>query len=309
MNKLYLVAVFTALAVMVAAPAGASPIAEGYNYANLLDWGSDFDNSGGRPDAQVSTGPGRNIGDEQRTIFYCESLWHNPDEIKQPGDSGTKKYNYGQSPEFTGLVYDLEVVDIVGGFDGTYAFNDYYLAGADSWTDYSDGRMDVYADPANDQDSTNGPGLWNAIGAGGAIGDPTLNRDTYPTFSNGAMQLSLTFVPFMVHNKRDIVMIQRFWEPAAASHRISQTVGYAYADILWTAGPDYRTINWNDGSGISSHARFKAQYVAPGTGGWAANSEDPLEFYQEPVPEPATMALLGTSLLGLIPAIRRRRRK
>jgi len=309
------------VAAVAALPASATALAPGRMYGDVIDWGSDFygtsDYATTRDTWTVQTGgiaAGRTVGAEQRTIFYLQALYIAPVADSAYGTVPATLFNNGSNPEFTGLIYDMVVVDKEDGADvisgKVYPYRIYYLAGGLAWPDmYTGGRADLYSDSSTTHVVTTGPSAWTAVaGSAGAI-DPTVVRDTYPTFSDGLMEASLTFLPLGTSpNGSTYVMAQKFYGPVpVGGHaQVNETEGWVYADLVYNGtGIPWATIDWADGSLISSNVRFKAQYVIPGPFGWAAQSNDPLEF--KPVPEPATMLLLGSSLLGLIPVIRRKK--
>ena len=337
-------ALLVALALLIAAPASATQLLPGHNYANVLDWGSDYTGDGDnyptdRDDYEAVAPPGRDVGYEQRTVFYVDALYRNALPYSGPyGVAGPDRYNDGSDPEFTGLIYDLVIVESEDGIDTisgvNYAWRTYYLAGGNAWTGtasspgprqatkYTGGRADLYSDfatthnpalgPLADEasDATDDSDPWKAV-QGSAVGfDPSLdaNRDQYTTFSDGLMEASFTLLPIgTTPGGLTYVMAQKFYAPAGAGTPVSSTIGFVYLDLVYNStGLPWELVDWQDGSGIKSNARFKAQYVIPGPDGWATQSNDPLEF--QPLPEPATMLLFGSAVLGLIPAIRRRRK-
>jgi len=83
-----------------------------------------------------------------------------------------------------------------------------------------------------------------------------------------------------------------------------------------TGGSQYDIFNHNGfGGGVADNgsiipisdlwAQFDSE--SPGDFGWLTNSEDPVEGYANPIPEPATMTLFGMGLLGLAIAGRKKR--
>jgi hypothetical protein len=310
------------VAVVAALPASATALAPGRMYGDVIDWGSDYfgtgDYASNRDTWTAQTGgfaDGRTVGAEQRTIFYLQALYVAPISDTNYGDVPATLYNNGSNPEFTGLIYDMVVVDKEDGVDVIsgkfYPYRIYYLAGGQAWPDsgFTGGRADLYSDSSTTHNPALGPATWvAAAGSGGAI-DPLVVRDTYSTFSDGLMEASLTFLPQGTSpNGSTYVMAQKFYGPVppGGHAQVNETEGFVYADLVYNGtGIPWKLVDWNDGSLISSNVRFKAQYIIPGPFGWAAQSNDPLEFV--PVPEPASMLLLGSSLLGLIPVIRRRK--
>jgi hypothetical protein len=308
-------------AVLVAVPANATQLAPGRMYGDVIDWGSDYfgqaDYVTGRSTWTNQPGSlpsGRVIGAEQRTLFYLQALYIAPVADTQYGTVPAQLFNNGSNPEFTGLIYDMRVVDSQDGVDiisgKAYPFRIYYLTGGQAFPDmYSGGRADLYSDFSTTHDPSLGPATWSAVNGQAGAFDPTVVRDTYSTFSDGLMEASLTFLPQGTSpNGSTYVMAQKFYGPVppGGHAQVNETEGWVYADLVYNGtGIPWATIDWMDGSNILSNVRFKAQYVIPGPFGWNAQSNDPLEF--KPVPEPASMLLLGSSLLGLIPVIRRRK--
>lgn len=320
MNKFLRIALLAAVVMAVAAlPAGAFSFKPGLNYGNVIDYGSDYWNSSTPGDRTTYTelpgGAGRTIPSEQRTIFELS-------ELRAPeGDLSPNYYQKGQGGvELTGLMYDVIVVDAVAGPDNDGSGQPdnvtYYLAGAGSWENFPNGRMDMYIDSTTLFDPTDGgkanaPDSWVAVAAQPGVSvDPTAVADSFPTASDGTLIMSCTFLPIeqrMVGNTLyDIVMKQMFFEPVGGSGT-GVFIGHSYMDFVYCSGYGTDLIvptTW--ASGITSDFRFKANYDLPGPNGWTVKSQDPLDF--NAIPEPATMVLLGASLLGLIPAIRRRRK-
>lgn len=309
------------VAVVAALPASATALAPGRMYGDVIDWGSDFSGTAAYTTGRSTWTPqpaslptGRLVGFEQRTLFYLQALYIAPVADNNYGDVPSQLFNNGSNPEFTGLIYDLQVVDKQDGVDNIsgklYPYRIYYLAGGQAWPDmYTGGRADLYSDSSTTHSVTAGPAGWTAVNGQTGTFDPTVVRDTYATFSDGLMEASLSFLPQGTSpNGSTYVMAQKFYGPVpAGGHaQVNQTEGWVYADLVYNGtGIPWATIDWKDGSNILSNVRFKAQYVIPGPFGWNAQSNDPLEF--KPVPEPASMLLLGSSLLGLIPVIRRRK--
>jgi hypothetical protein len=315
------------VAAVAALPASATALAPGRMYGDVIDWGSDYYGTGAYATHRQNYTPqagslptGRVVGFEQRTLFYLQALYIAPVSDSNYGDVPADLYNNGSNPEFTGLIYDMRVVDKEDGADvisgKVYPYRIYYLAGGLAFPDmYTGGRADLYSDSSTTHSVTAGPAGWVATAGQTGTFDPTVVRDTYATFSDGLMEASLTFLPQgLSPNGSTYVMAQKFYGPVppGGHKQVNETEGFVYADLVYNGtGMPWAMINWNDGttdaSGnpMVSNVRFKAQYVLPGPFGWNAQSNDPLEF--KPIPEPASMLLLGSSLLGLIPVIRRKK--
>jgi len=363
MNKLVKVALLAAVVTaVVALPAGASRIQQGRHYANLLDSGADFTGSGDRStwtrDTSTDTAgnPVRYVGHEVRTVMDFDTM--------RRWDSGPRRYDYGDavgathlydipgSMEATALAYDLRVVDIVEGPDNNLDtlpdYRDYYIAGMDSWTTFTDGRIDMYTDGSPDADASLGTVAWTAAAAGGAI-NPLVTRDTYAGFDDDFMEATFTLQPLFQRviaatytltsdwvigpgwepkvfanpfaaTTQDIVMVQRFSQSGSGQVQATFTGPsgfyvadhpYVYLDLVQSYGALFADVNWSahdvgDIAGFISEGRAALKYQPSNIADWEVRSTDPLEF--DVIPEPATMVLLGSSLLGLIPAIRRRRK-
>jgi hypothetical protein len=254
---------------LVAAPTSATQLLPGHNYANVLDWGSDYTGAG---DYQTSrdtyakvTPPGRAVGFEQRTLIYVDALYLNALPYNGPyGVAGPNRYNNGTNPEFTGLIYDLMIVETEDGVDTisgvNYAWRTYYLAGGDAWTgtvsspgprvatSYTDGRADLYSDFGTTHNPALGPTAWSAVeGSAGAI-DPSLdaNRDQYSTFSDGLMEVSFTFLPIGTTpvGSLSYVMAQKFYQPVVGAPN-NTTVGWSYLNLVYnSSGIPWQLVDW-----------------------------------------------------------------
>jgi hypothetical protein len=292
----------------MAAPASAFTFRPGYNEASVKDFNSTFvipsgEDRGDETEVYPTTSPPA-VGDEIRSIVWIDAL-------KQGGDV----YNDGKDPELTGLVYDLECVKIaaVPGVSNTY-----YFGSAGAFSDTFTGRLDLYEDSDNDKNgfpdsspsTASNPSWWDAVPYGS---DPSTNRDSFPTYSDGSLLLSATFLPIagLEGDAGEAVYLVLTFFPNGNG----VTSYYAHLDIpdgYNFSGSKIVPTLWGDG--VTSDIRFFANYnpndinVPPGGDNlWPIRSQDPVEFNVEGIPEPATLSLIGFGMAGL--AFIRRRRK
>jgi len=298
MRKLFVVlAVMGALA-LLASPASAFSFAQGYNEASLKDFGSTF--SDGVP---VNTAPA--VGDEIRTIYWVDAL----------KAGGGIVYNDGTNPELTGTVYDLVCMEV----QDFGLFKIYLYGDAGRYAGYT-GRMDVYEDPSNNRNGlppnslSSDPATWVANDAGNG------GRDSFPTYTDGTYMIGATFLP--IQNPLDGTT----WQVGGQNVLLAQIFypqhngdTYTYAHLNVVEDPNNSLIKptqWFDGIDgngnpllYTSDFRFTAHYdlriPVPGGNLWPQSSTDPVEF--NVIPEPGTIMLLSSGLIGLIPLIRRRK--
>lgn len=316
MRKLLVVMTLLAL---VASQAGAFEFKSGLNQGSFVDFGSSFvrGQEAGRENFVPSTAAPA-AGSEIRTVFWVDALKYGAGIV----------YNDGTNPEITGLIYDLKTlyVEDIKNAGGVTIARNYYYGAAGVYADGSGytGRIDFYSDDNNDRNglppsTPSDPANWVAI----AAGNDGTGRDSFPTYSDGTWLFSCTLLPIIVPGTtdplqiggEDVLLMQTFFPGSTGA-----TTFYVHANVVDnpTNAPIVESW-WLDGvDGIGNpwfypeqtDLRFFANYTVNDIGGgniWPQKSNDPVEFkVDNPIPEPTTLALLGTALTGLIPMLRRR---
>lgn len=217
-------------------------------------------------------------------------------------------------------------------------FSLYFVAGANG------GKIDIYRDTTPDFNTlpnpTPPPTLLPAWRAGPTawVDNPGATPDDYPLMSdvaadgvtpdpNASMWLTGTYAPLFADlnfdGKRqagepDLVWFDQDGDGVFTAgtdltgvYQISSWtpggVGSARAWIDFTGGSFIGAIKQDSlGQGIDLSLTVDLDPVAYGSRGlWGTRSSDPT--YMEVIPEPSTLGLLGTSLVGLIGFIRRKR--
>jgi hypothetical protein len=196
----------------------------------------------------------------------------------QDGDNGE---------ELTGIFYGID--------------NDYWSPNAIGGINIQSvaGAIDLYLDSSPDYNPTLGPGARSGV-------------SSYPTATDGTLFLSTVMVPGIKYGNGAVIddhitfdndldgTTQPFTGDGAYYLEITGGDAYAVSLFDW----DYYTLV--DDSGAITTADFFGQFdtEVPGSFGWFGDSEDPVEGFA--TPEPATMALLGSGLLGIAGLSRRK---
>lgn len=320
MKKLVLALAAVVALAWFAAPASAFTFLPGLNEASFVDFSAAFNGiSAGRQYGVPSTRPPV-VGSEVRSVFWVDAL-----KI-----SGGSDYHGGTSPELTGMVYDLKCLSVQNVMMGSIVIAHVYSYGAaGTYADTFTGRLDLYADNSNDKtgfpgpNASSNPANWSAIPNGSAA----TARDSFPSYSNGDLLLSATFLPLpdianpgetLQVGGQDVLLQQFFF-----ANESGFTPLYAHLDIpdgYNFSGSKITSTTWLDGtyadgstplfytSDLRLYSNYALNDYAPGQNLWPVQSHDPVQFnVASAVPEPATLGLLGTALVGLIPAIRRRK--
>ncbi|MCA9405746.1 MAG: PEP-CTERM sorting domain-containing protein [Candidatus Omnitrophica bacterium] len=156
------------------------------------------------------------------------------------------------------------------------------------------GIIDVYLDSSPDFDPTGGPAARTTA-------------STYPTVTDGELFLRLAMTPGIKFGNADTTDdhieynndLNATTSPFTGNGAFyANVVGGTYADIFDTnihcILDDNGVEHCNDFFGIFDT-------TSPGEYQWLVSSEDPISgASQAPVPEPATLAIFGTGLAGMI---------
>jgi hypothetical protein len=331
MKKLMLFGLVALLAVgTVAPPASATYLPPGTYAASVKDRSSLFDD--GTP---TTIGAAPAVGDEQRTIFKIDQISSgsvSEDALGVPVISGDVVVGSYTGDALSGMLYDIVIETIVeqglyddlyfepgtrytssggGGTDGIWT--DAYTAGSDvgavtTAMGYG-GIVVVYDDLSNTPQFTGSGGGHNDwVEEGGpAIAGVMDDTDSFPTISDGDPWLVMVLAPLGLQDPLDDTVLVEYGVNAGSKLGWS---GIAFANVI---GGSFASLVEPDffGPGWDVRLEFEVESVFSGGSptlidGWQTKSDDPVQI--SIIPEPATMSLLGLSLLGLV-GVRVRRKK
>ena len=284
-----------------------------------------FESGAGKPWASSPTAA---VDDEFRAIFDIDLFSQIGNDYYSPPDG-----------ELTGMIYDLMVVEIDPLTGKVYfapaARNPVSGAGSppgsggviELWEDTSsEGEGVAMFDPGDGSVGDGlGPQKWQEGGGPGTVNRGGGNADGYPTInlnSDGSkpdvgvsLWLQGVFLPIGITANGNTY--HAVVTPSTTSYQAS--FESAYVDVIggsaaWRIQKDYYTVG-----NSTADLTFAAGLFLPGNtgtyengpqdiGNWQNASEDPINGYI--IPEPQSLVLLGTGLMGLIGyCFRRRMRK
>lgn len=332
------------LIVAVAAPVladNANGLRPGPVWGHLSDWSSLYRSGVPYRDALPA------IGDEGRALAYVNQFYdaNTGQVLWTPGDDELTVLEYdfvipgGDCYQFdfatyysSGVMQYVQVSDNTGGIiptGGTYTL--YFVPGEEG------GRIDIWRDTTPDWNTypvgqpawSAGPTAWvdnigtyddyplaSDVMADGTTADPSASlwltgtyADLFADLNNdGRRQGAEPILAWFDQNENgiyeegtDLVAVYQIyaWAPGGT--------GTAYAYVDFTGGSFLGSIDQDalgDGYDLSLTVDLHpSRYGSRGT--WGTRSSDPT--YMEVIPEPSTLGLLGTGLVGLVGFIRRKR--
>lgn len=341
MKKAFITFALVAAVVVPAFADNANALRPGPVWGHLSDWSSLYRDGVAYRDALPA------IGDEGRALAYVNQFYDaNTGEVLwTPGDDELTVLEYdfvipgGDCYEFdfstyysTGVMQYVQVTDNTGGIiptGNTYTL--YFVAGEDG------GKVDIWRDTSPDWNTyggsqaawTAGPAAWDDnpgssddyplasdVLADGTTADPDATlwltgtyADLFADLNNdGKRQSTEPILAWFDQNENgifeegtDLVAVYQIysWAPGGT--------GTAYAYVDFTGGSFLNSIQpdaLGDGYDLSLTVDLHpSRYGSRGL--WGTRSSDPT--YMEVIPEPSTLGLLGTGLVGLVGFIRRKR--
>jgi hypothetical protein len=250
------------------------------------------------------------VGDENRTVFAVTPGIRRIDTFPPK-----VVWTPSAAEELSGLFYDVNLARVsvitgqtflleftpmgrnplVGDVDG-----DTLVGGVGPRLPGFGGVVELYLDTTPDADISTGPGAWVQGGNPGG-------RDLYPTLSDGALWAEAVLAPqYLLPDGTPIVYRE------VIDFGVGQGTGTGFLNV--TGG---------SAQGIFERGVFgplmdvalqvdvvfppNTAYTLPLNWNWQVQSSDPVRFRTQQIPEPATLLLLGSCVVGAAGYIRRRR--
>jgi len=243
-------------------------------------------------------GPTKPFGGEDAWAIFKVT-----DIITLDGSFNTLWHDLDNGEELTGMYYGIEDfyvnMPVVGG-------GEIDAAGIPGGGGLNGGiNFEVYLDPTPDFTSAGGPLA-------------RVSQNVYPTVTDGALFLSGVLTAGQIHTAGQGGGLATEFHEILISQ--SPFVGVGNALIELTGGSHLALFDYNGPVGIfplggvvgtgtaDFFATINSNATPPIPFGWTAFSNDPIHGFS-PIPEPATMLLLGSGLIGLAGFARRRFKK
>jgi len=332
-KRILLILAVLAAACLLAAPARAISLPAGLYRASATDRSNFFKDLDGDGSFETPEAPGPPpvIGDENRSLYQVDGANFGQLQLDLVGVPEIKdKSPTAPAPVpggvLSGMLYDVVLgagsavppggPSIVAPWFLDFVPGTRYLSGGGSdgtWTDMAPsigpatsaagfgGLLVIYDDPVININFALGPGAW----VEGAIPapDPSLTfSDHFPTISDVAPWLVAVLAPLPPP-------IAAFYGVVTPGTVMAENLfgvanqGIAFANVIGGTAAGLVIPNVF-GPMLDIRIEFEPDLVP--TDGWQTASDDPVQLGI--VPEPATLSLLGMSLLGLI-GVRFRRKK
>lgn len=247
-------------------------------------------------------------GDENRAVFTVSPGIRRIDTFPPE-----VVWTPSSTEELTGIFYDLKLATApVVQADGTFLLrftplNRNPLVGdvdGDTWVGGArlpgfGGVIEMYADTTPDANISGGPGAWVENGNPGG-------RDEYPTLSDGDLWASAVLAPLYNLPDGTPIVFQEVLDITGG-----QGSGVGYLNIVGgSAANIFERSVFGPLRDVSLQVDFvfppNRAYTLPPGWHWQIQSSDPVRF-NTTVPEPATLLLLGSCVVGAARYIRRRR--